>query len=101
MLELFDENWFKTFETLKDELGLMNLNFLSYDRLIKPLLKFKARNLGTEAEVNSNGVQSPVDKHRRTLVLLRLSRESRKEPVTGCPKKSVIGKAGLTKAFSA
>ena len=49
---------------LKNELGLVNLNYLSYHRLIKSLLQFKARNQGKE--LNLQGVRIPVDKHGRT-----------------------------------
>ena len=59
-----DENGFKTLETLQDELGHLNLNYLSYHRLIKSLLQFKARNQGKE--LNLQGVRIPVDKHGRT-----------------------------------
>ena len=41
----------------------VDLNFLSYHRLIKPLLQFKAKNPGME--LKSNGVKIFVDKHGR------------------------------------
>ena len=41
----------------------VDLNFLSYHRLIKPLLQFKAKNPGME--LKSNGVKIFFDKHGR------------------------------------
>ena len=49
---------------LKDDLDLVNLKFLSYPRLIKPLLQFMARN--PDIELNSNRVRITIDKFGRT-----------------------------------
>ena len=50
---------------LKDDLDLVNLKFLSYPRLIKPLLQFMARN--PDIELNSNRVRITIDKFGRTV----------------------------------
>ena len=56
--------WQKGFgiESSKDDLGLVNLNFLSHSRLVRHILHFKARKQGLE----SNGVVTPVDEYGRT-----------------------------------
>ena len=64
MLDLFDENGFKTLEALKDNLGLGNLKFLSYHGLKQPLLQCRERNSGME--LKSQEGRTPLDKHERT-----------------------------------
>ena len=56
------ENGVKTIQSLKDELGLVNVHFLSHSRLVRQILHFITRNLGLE----TNGVVTPADKHGRT-----------------------------------
>ena len=54
----------KTVESLKDELGLVNLHFLSHSRLARQVLHFETRNPGLEPKE----VATHVDKHRRILL---------------------------------
>ena len=64
VLDLLNENGVKSLDSLKDELWLSKLHYLSHSRLVREIQLMKTRY--PDLELKSNGVNTPVDKQKRT-----------------------------------
>ena len=62
--DLLDENRVKSLNSLKDELGLSRLHYLSHSRLERVIQHMKT--LYPDLELRSNGLNTPVDKQAIT-----------------------------------
>ena len=64
VLDLLNEDGIKPLETLKDELGLLKLHYLSYARLVRVISNMEK--VYPELKLKSKGVDTPVDKQGKT-----------------------------------
>ena len=64
VLDLLDEDGVKPLETLKDELGLLKLHYLSYACLVRVVSNMEK--VYPELKLKSKGVVTPVDKQGKT-----------------------------------
>ena len=64
VLDLLDQNGIKSLESLKDELGMTKLHYLSYARLVRVVSNMER--VYPNLILKSTGVSTPVDKHGKT-----------------------------------
>ena len=64
ILDLLDQNGIKPLESLKDELGMTKLHYLSYARLVRVISNMER--VYPNLTLKSTGVSTPVDKHGKT-----------------------------------